>query len=341
MLSLFRSSLISLLLLSNISYILAATPVSTVEIPLNNTEQQQTDPLLSQGLGIVITRLTGNPEIIEQKSMADIINNPNNYLEKYTQQSEPDRLDILFDQSSIESALSKLNIPYWNNPRPSIMTWWADERDGQANLIDDNQTITNSINEAAATQGFTLQFPISDLNTQLLANKTNFTAKTPTEILEASKQYATNAVIINFVEQTDNKYKGIWQLWLVNDSTKPLITGEVEGSSEKEIANKLFLLVNNALAKVFLAKSEATETLNILINNVDYARYVQVNNLMVSFNANIIETKGSTIHYEVKADPAQLKAKLNLLHFYEDKTQQATTETSNKVTTPTLTFTAE
>ena len=342
MFSLFRTSLISLLLLSGSPYILAATPISTVEIHLDNAGQQQIDPLLSEGLSIVLTRLTGNPKIIDQKSIADIINNPNSYLEKYTPQSAPDSLDILFDQATIETALNKLSIPYWSNPRPSIMVWWINDKGDQTNLIDDNQTTSIAINTAADSQGFTLQFPISDLNTQILANKENFTAKNPTEILEISKQYATNATLITYLEQKDNKYQGNWQLWLANDNTKPLATGELDGSSEKEIVNKLFVSVNNALANIFLVKSEATKVLDIIINNVDYARYVQVNNLMNSFGAKTIETKGSTIHYQVKADPTQLSAQLNLLHFYEEKSEQLSTEVPNKVAiVPTLTFTAK
>lgn len=339
MFSLFRTSLISLLLFSSAPHLLAGTPV-TVEIPLNTTTQQAIDPLLSKGLGIVLTRLTGNPKITEQPSVADIINNPNNYLEKYTQQSSPDRLDILFDQSAIETALNKLGIPYWNSLRPSIMTWWINDKEGQANLIDDNQANASVINNAAATQGFSLQFPISDLNTQVLANKTNFTAKNPTDLLETSKQYAANAILISYVVQNENKYQATWQLWLTNNTSHPIATGELEGTSEKELADKLFSLVNNALAKIFLVKAETAEPLDVTIHNVDYARYVQINNLMSSFEGKIIEMKGSTLHYQVKADPTQLRAQLNLLHFYEEKVEQPTPATQTPAI-PTLIFTTK
>lgn len=339
--SLFRTLLISLLLVLNIPYLLAATPSSTVEIPLNDNIEQQVDPLLSKALGIVLVRLTGNPKIIEQKSVAEMINNPNNYLEKYTQQSAPDRLDILFDQSSIENALNKLGIPYWNTLRPSVMTWWVNNKDNQTMLMDDNSSTTAIINTAATTQGFSLQFPISDLNSQALANKASFTAKQPTDILEASKQYATNAILITYVDEKDNKFQGNWQLWLANNTTHPLSSGEIEGASEKEVADKLFILVNDALAKVFLLKSEATQLLDVTINNVDYAHYVQVNNLMNSFDAKIIEMKGATIHYQVKADPAQLKAQLNLLHIYEEKAAQPSTTPNQQAAIPTLIFTTK
>ncbi|MFD1259331.1 DUF2066 domain-containing protein [Entomomonas asaccharolytica] len=339
MLTLFRYFSIVLLCACNFLIPQAlANPMTTVEVAIDNNEQQ-IDPLLSKGLTTVLTRLTGNPKITEQAAITEILKKPNDFLENYTQQTNPARLVISFDQTAIEQALAKADISYWQNRRPTIMTWWLNENNTDSSLVDDAQASAKIISNAANTQGFPLRFPLADLNEQALANKTNFNADNPKEILQASEQYAANAILIVYMQQTDNNYQATWRLWLSANDTKPLTQGNATANSEAKLAEQVFTAINPALANVFIIKTSATETLEILIKDVDFSRYVQVNNLMNSFEGKVIETSGTTILYQVKADPAQIKAQLGLLNFVEEKVDTPTA-TTNQPSTTMLTFKA-
>lgn len=313
-----------------------ANPMTKVEVVIDNNEQQ-IDPLLSKGLTTVLTRLTGNPKITEQAAITEILKKPNDFLENYTQQTNPNRLVISFDQTAIEQALNKAGIGYWENRRPIIMTWWLNENNTESNLVGDAQPSAKIITDAANTQGFPLRFPLADLNEQGLANKTNFNTDNPKEILQGSEQYAANAILIVYMQKTDNTYQAIWRLWLSSNETKPLAQGNVTAPSETQIAEQVFTAINPALANVFIIKTTSTETLEIVIKDVDFSRYVQVNNLMTNFDGKVIETSGSTVRYQVKADPAQIKAQLGLLHFVEEKADSSTLTTNQPST---LTFKA-
>lgn len=312
-----------------------ANPMTKVEVAIDNNEQQ-IDPLLSNGLTTVLTRLTGNPKITEQAAITEMLKKPNNFLENYTQQANPNRLVISFDQTAIEQALTKAGISYWENRRPIIMTWWLNENNTDSSLVGDAQPSANIITAAANTQGFPLRFPLADLSEQALANKTNFNTDNPKEVLQGSEQYAANAILIVYMQQTDNNYQATWRLWLSANDAKPLAQGNVTAPSEAQIAEQVFTAINPALANVFIIKTTSTESLEIVIKDVDFSRYVQVNNLMTSFDGKVIETSGSTVRYQVKADPAQIKAQLGLLHFVEEKVDSPTATTNQS----TLTFKA-
>lgn len=334
MLNLLKKLIISSCLITSISPVFASVPLTTVELPIANQEEQQISPLLSQGLTTVVTRLTGNPKIAEQKAVADILNQSNDYIENYSQQANPDRLVMSFDQRSIESALSKANIGYWSSRRPLIMTWWLNETKDSTSLIGDGQPSTKIITSAAETQGFPLIFPLADLNEQALVKKENFTANPPTALLQGSKQYMPNAILIVYMLQKDNDYQANWQLWLSNDETKPLASAQVKGTSQQQIANQIFSDINPVLANVFIVKgNNTTENLDIVINGLDFSRYVEVNNLMNSFDGKVVETTGSTVHYQIKANPAQIEAQLNLLHFTLKKEDKTASAELNKTTT--------
>lgn len=316
-------------------YTLAGS-INQVSIAINNQKPQTTESLLTKGLTTVLVRLTGNPNITEQKSLEDVLKKPNDYLENYSQQSQPDRLEATFDQQAIKQALDKAGIAYWANRRPIIMTWWLNETNSDNSLVGDSQPSSETITDAANTQNFPLRFPLADLNEQALASKTYFDAKTPKEILEASEQYATNAILVVHSQQTEKGYHATWRLWLADNESKPLTQGTSDASSEKEIAEQIFAAINPELAKIFVIKDTTAESLEIVVKDVDFGRYVQVNSLMDSFKGKVLETSGSTVRYQVQASPAQIKAQLGLLHFVEEKTDNPTTSQ-----TSTLTFKAQ
>lgn len=333
MLNLFRVLFINALLFIGTSYAAAANSVMTIELPITSKEQPVTT-LLSQGLTIVLTRLTGDPNIAEQKVLAEMISKPNDYIENYSQQSNPDRLVMSFDQQSIENTLNKLQVSYWDNRRPLIMTWWLSESDDGTNLIGDGQSATKVISSAADTQGFPVRFPLADLNEQAIATKENFTENPPKELLTAAKQYMPNTILIVYMQQKNGNYQANWQLWLNNDNTKPLAQAQIKGSSVQQLSEQIFTTINPELAKVFIVKDSGTsETLDIIIKGLSFARYVEVNNLLSGFDGKVIETTGSTVHYQVKANPAQITAQLNLLHFSQAKANNDNQARTDKITT--------
>lgn len=315
----------------------AATPITQVKVAIDNN-QQPVDPLLTKGLATVLIRLTGDPKIAEQPAVVEMLKKPNEFLEQYSQQADPAQLVIAFDQAAIEQALNKANIAYWENRRPVVMLWWLNEANEDSGLVGDAQASTKPIIKAANTQGFPVRFPIADLDEQALANGTNFDAEPPTELLQKSDQYAANAILVVHSKQTENNLQAKWRLWQSTSDVKPLASGTIEGTSQAQLAEQIFAETNPALAEVFVIKATSEEELEVVIKNVDFNRYVQVNNLMANFNGKVLETAGTTIRYRVKASAAQLKAQLGLLHFVEEKAETTTVPLTTADQIPILTF---
>lgn len=315
----------------------AATPISQVKVAIDGN-QQQIDPLLSKGLATVLIRLTGDPKVTEQQAVVDMLSKPNEFLEQYQQQSDPAQLAIAFNQAAIEQTLNNANIAYWENRRPIIMVWWLNKTTEDSGLVGDAQPTTKAITEAANTQGFPVRFPIADLDEQALANETSFDAEPPSELLKKSEQYTANAILVVNTTQTADNYQAKWRLWQSTSDVKPLARGTIEATSQAQLAEQIFTETNPALAKVFVIKATAEEELEVVIKNVDFNRYVQVNNLMANFNGKVLETSGTTIRYRVKASAKQLKAQLGLLHFVEEKAETTTVPLTTADQIPLLTF---
>lgn len=333
MLAFFRSLFVSIVLCFGVfaSSAFAATALSEVSIAMDSNQPKPIDSLLTEALTTVLVRLTGDPDIVTQPAVAELLKDPQPFLETYKQQAEPARLDVAFDQSAIEQALQKAGVSYWASNRPTLMTWWLVDDEGSEILIGDSQPSADILHSAAAKQGFSIRLPLADLTEQSFADKATFDAEDPQLIKKASDQYTANALLIVHLKHTQDKFQGTWRLWLSNADSKPLEQGSVEAKTEQQLADDLFKAVNPALAKAFVLKAGEPKSLELEIKNVDFDRYVQVDKLMTTFNGRLIETAGSSIRYKVEADPMQLKAQLGLLHIYEDKAAESTPIDANKL----------
>lgn len=312
----------------------AATPISTIHVPITGDQPEQVTPLLAEGLSKVMVRLTGNPQVTQQPAVTDLLKDPNVFLERYTQQEAPASLKIEFDQQAIAQALNKLGIATWTDKRPTIMVWWLTTDQQTSSLLGDSQPTSDVIAQAATQQGFATRLPLADLDEQGLTDKATFNADKPTAIFKASEKYNPNAILaVSATQLAADKWQLSWRLWQANN-TALLANGQLEGDTLASVTDHLFAAINPPLAKVYVVKAGETKQLVVTIKNVDFSSYVQINNLMTTFNGRPLENSGSVVRYEVTAAPAQLSAQLELIHLYQQPADPASTNPNELVFSP-------
>lgn len=301
-----------------------ASPVTQVTLPI--TEQQPAeslDILLSEGLAKVLVRLTGNPTITSDTNLVELLKNPRDYLESYKQQTEPAELVMAFDKTQIENQLALLGVPSWGAIEPTITTWWLMDSSQYVGLVADSQAQAKTIEQSASEQGFLARLPLADLDEQALADKSVFTEVSADALRKASVKYASNAILaVDAVEQPQ-KWVLQWRLWSSAFDAEPIAKGQVEASDLTKASQQLFAEVNPALAKIYLVKAQNPQQLDVVVKNIDFNGYVQVSKVMALFDGKLIETSGSVVHYQVVADPKQLKAQMSLINLQEESSAEA------------------
>lgn len=304
---------------------LAATPVATVEVPLNGQSNEQITPLLTTGLTKVMARLTGNPQIAEQAAVLPLLKDPNAFIEHYKQQATPSKLSIAFDQAAITAALNKAGIATWTAQKPVILLWWITNQQTNTTLLDEAQTNTKIIQQAAIEEGLPLRIPLADLTEQALTDKAIFTAVKPDAIFQASAKYNANVILAVAANHTADNWQLNWRLWQAN-SSQLIAQGQTAASSLTEAAANLLAAINPPLAKIYVVSAGEAKKLTITFKQVNFSSYVQISKLMTSFKGRLLETNGSTVRYELTADPLQLQTQLELINFYPEQTKNQSLE---------------
>lgn len=317
-----------------ISTAYAATPISTVYVPITGAQPEQATPLLAEGLSKVMVRLSGNPDVTQQPAVTELLKNPDVFLERYNQQDTPASLKIEFDQQAIAQALNKAGIATWTDKRPTIMIWWLSSDPASNSLLGDSQPTSELITQAAAQQGFPARLPLADLDEQGLTDKVTFDADKPTMLFKASEKYNSNVILaVSATQPAVDKWQLSWRLWQANN-TALLASGQLEDNTLASVTDDLFAAINPPLAKIYVVKAGETKQLIVTFKNVDFNSYVQINNLMASFNGRPLENSGSVVRYEVTADPAQLSAQLEFIHLYQQPADPASTKPNELIFSP-------
>lgn len=149
---------------------------------------------------------------------------------------------------------------------------------------------------------------MADLSEQLLASPESLLAGDPQALREASERYAADALLAVQASESGGAWQGQWRLWLGDEREQ----GQAAAADPAALADAILLAVSERLAPRFVVKPGAAQSLEVVIEGADLARFSALERLLEPFAARLLEVDGQRLIYQVNASVEQLRAQLAL-----------------------------
>jgi hypothetical protein len=300
--------------LSSLFYLLSITCLQAASVnslydatvPLEAGQVANNKVVLQQGMSQVLVKVTGNKQVVDYKIIKNAIENPENYLLKYSQKvnqkseyiTETDEVITTkelvsiqnYSSARINSLLQNASLPVWGKQRPLTLAWIMIEREpNQRLLLNDsedsnfNNLYKEIVNTQATARGLPLVYPLQDLQEQVSTSGASIWAQSPDDLIKASDRY--NADII-FSASLYAKADHTWfAKWLVIHNGKATTFETTAPYLTATIQEGINWLADN-LAKVYTSNLSApAESINIRINNItSLDKYAAVDRYLASLS---------------------------------------------------------
>lgn len=278
-----------------------------VREPVASQMPDERDAALVRALRVLILRMTGDPDAMNNAAFAPYLNDPQSLIQQYVFNAvEPQALVVDFDPGSVDRAMREAGVPIWGSHRPSILVWWLQQEGEESSLWGDIPGAESVLERAADYRGLPIVLPLADLPEQTIVNRETLLADPPEAIRQLSERYAVDGLLTVYAQSLDNGVQGQWTLWIGDDRRQ----GQVQAENLNVLADTLLLQVANQMASRYATGSLQSVALTVEVRGVSYERHAQLQRLMTPFSAQLKQIKGETLIYQVKADPEQLRMQM-------------------------------
>ncbi len=196
------------------------------ESAIVNDKRVQNEELLRQGLEQVLTRVSGNPQIIQSPIVQEALNSPNKYVQQYGMTG--DKLEATFSPGLVQSLLKEAKFPIWGNNRPVVVVWLAIE-DGQGRRLvgtDSDPSVVSLVDQTAQERGIPLVVPLLDLEDMSRVTVTDISSSFPSALKKASERYDYDGVLVAKISKAQTGWNATWRL---------LIDGKEQSWSHQQV----------------------------------------------------------------------------------------------------------
>ena len=192
-------------------------------------------------------------------------------------------LRLTFSASSVRELLQQtLGLPFWSESRPNILVWLVEDSSEfgkQFVLYDPENPLVKGLQVTADYRGLPLSFPLLDFEDQSALSPESAWELDELAILEASRRYAADVILVGNVTQTSSgRIFSNWEYF--HDETRRIYDARAEDQLELG-RSALTPLANYLASKLAVVRSEsAAGSLSLRVSNVrsfaDYAGLMQV-----------------------------------------------------------------
>lgn len=274
------------------------------------------DEAMQRALATLVLRLTGDRKAIDNPALANIRKDPQQIASQFGQQGE--HLIVDFDPQSTDQALRDAGLSVWGNNRPSVLVWWlAQDSNGEVQLTGESQTGSEALQQAAQNRGLPLRLPLADLEEQIGVDKPAIAGETDS-LATLSERYDADARLAVLASQKDASWEGNWKL-VMGDTRE---SGKASGKTQEALADAILLAVSQKLAPRFAVSRESGQAIQLVIEQVDFARYAEIERMMQPLGARMVSMGNDELKYTVNASSEQIAAQLELLGIHPVETSQ-------------------
>lgn len=303
-------SLLSIYMAS--AYAIKVNTLYETQIPVNTQSDSERIAAIQTAFGNVLSKVSGNASIIDKEPLKSRINSAESLVEEYSYTIASNNanqahylLNLRFDPEAINQLLRDTKAPIWGQNRPLILLWVVAELPDQPPEIlasDSTNPMIAAFKQAAEQRGLPLLFPMMDITDMNLVSINDINTFTATNLLNAAKRYASDAIIIGRVKFDKSGYKTEWKLFHGNDQWNWIFTDKNLDNIITSMTENITHIVASRYAIVTTNQVQKNISLHItgVSEHTDFAQIIRyLNQLMPVANVSIAKISGNDLTLNV------------------------------------------
>lgn len=190
----------------------------SVSMPVSDRTERSRTRAISEGLAIVLQRVTGNPRLPDLPVVNEALASAEQYALRFGYQSLDEGgsvLKVQFDPRGVRKVIEDAGLTAWSLERPRVMAWVLAE-DANGEFILDSASkheISDAMRRSATEFGVPLVFPLMDIDERLEVQPMLLRGLFFDVLRRASQRYNTQYILVGRVgSEGGEDWAGTWTL---------------------------------------------------------------------------------------------------------------------------------
>lgn len=292
-----------------------ANPYQGVVPVLEHNEETLKELALKQ----VLVKVSGSVAVIDLNDSKALLKKADKLISQYGYQTHNGRpyFEAVFDKFQIDKSLKGMHQRIWGDTRPTTLIWLVSNDGSDRNFISDN-LLSQSVNNKMSTvfqdqqhnRGISLQFPLIDLEDNLVLSVSDVEGRFYDQIAEASERYdVEHFVAANLIQKNSGNWSLSWELVKANFSgrtTEVLASNTVSGIKTSLLSSMIDEIADFYADKYAILENQGNhfyQTIHIHgINSLK--QFTQLNNILNKLvsvsNYEVASVEGSEVIIDIK-----------------------------------------
>lgn len=200
----------------------------------------------------VMTKLTGNPAILEQDVIKENLRRANYFVKEYHYSTtSPDAynysLHVSFQKDEIDQLVKQANIPFWDSKRPVILVWLIVNRHTGTEILSSEMQspFIRAMLKQSKKLGLPIVLPMMDVPDLTTISSEDIEEMNQEKLFQAAKRYGADGILIGNIERTRFNYQSRWQLVLGGKDWG----WKIDKNNEYELGADIINKIGQALTK--------------------------------------------------------------------------------------------
>ena len=222
------------------------------EVPVNSQADADRNGGLARALGIVLGKLSGDPNVVARPGVSQALRGAANYVDSYDYRQDQGAsptgaptfkttLVARFRQDDVDALIAALGLPVWPQPRPKPVLWLAIDDGSGPRLVGLQQAnAARSVLDRAVDRGYRLGLPGGGASEQALVGA--IWRQDATAIARASARYSPPMQLIGKLYRAGGGWTADWvfvddgqvlSTWSTNDAdARRAMAGGADGAAD-------------------------------------------------------------------------------------------------------------
>ncbi|HYW03900.1 MAG TPA: DUF2066 domain-containing protein [Gammaproteobacteria bacterium] len=218
-----------------------------VQVP--DQSSQAREDALGTALGRVLTRLSGS----SAEGLSATVSKIDAYVQQYQYETDSaGQLELVADFSppAVKQLLRKNGQLVWGDERPATLVWLAVQSNGQREIVSRSSQgdFAQALRRQARRHGLPMALPLMDQQDRQSVAFADIWGGFFDQVMQASKRYHANAVLIGRLSQASSGWQGRWTLIQNGNRDSWQTAGDNPGAVLKSATGQLADLYINRYA---------------------------------------------------------------------------------------------
>jgi len=271
------------------SELFAAPALYSAEVPVADSSPEARKASIGQAFQQVLIKASGHRDLKGRVEMEGLREHAEDYVQQFRYrdeiaetEGEPDKrwLWVAFEKTAVERALHKLGLSVWEQGRPEVLLWLAQESDGQRVLLNPEQDtmLVQALTSTAEQRGLPLLLPIMDLEDQAALRVSDIWVVYRESIERASARYGQQLILLGRLRRAGNQWHAKWTMLLPDRQQE---FSSVASSREETVSSGIHEAMD-WLADQYVPGSDTSQQESVILRFLgvddfrDYSRLIQL-----------------------------------------------------------------